>query len=1582
MPDTPARQTARIEVFRPGTFTPMGRDPISYTAADLRAIADAYDPQTAPAPVVVGHPSVDAPAYGWIDRFDYDAATDRLFATVTDIDPGFADLVKAGRFRKVSMAYFSPDQAHNPVPGVWYPKHLGFLGAAPPAVPGLRNAAFAGDAGAIFTATFGDPAAEETAGILRALREFFIDRFGLEDADRALPGWRIEWLGEMGKAPAAPAFSADPAPAQSQPASKETIVSEPDPAFAAREAELAARERQLAERAAEIAHADHVAFAERLVEEGRLLPVSRDKVVAKAATKDLETALAGVAEASRRAGDATAGNTGALSTAQAATAGLTTGLRDQVEAFLAAARAGAEWRADLEAIRARINPLFAAARELEASIEDLTVAEEMGAISAREATIAHDGLSRALTDLREKAAGAGVALDGIGAPVTATSTAMQLLIERNTGMAQSADGSIAATLRHGEALDTLRARFNPIFAASRQYEQALREIADAEARGAISALEAAAARDRAGQAMAPMAGQMGAFGAATQSSAHYAGQLTYQLNDIGIMMASGQNPLILAMQQGTQVAQVFGDMRSRGLALGPAIAGAFGGMLSPVSLATIAIIAFGAAAVQWLTSGTEKAKTLEDAMGDLSTRMGNYQKIAREVSMSSADLSARFGSNSDAARRLLRDLEALEASRALQAASDAFGALFREQGGYAFSTGKFEKMFGMPWAEDPAMSAANPVVSAMASVQAARLERDPEARLQKMSAAMAAFVEQVRIAADFDGKRTQAEEDLLATLVEQNLVLAEQAALRDGSARAEAISRQVGQMSLAYAQQAELTRTIALHGEGSAEAEALRARHLRDGLEARLAEMGAAEAGVDVADLRASLEGRITAEAEARAMRQGAAMAAQLDDLDRQERLSTAILTFGEASAEVEAIRAEQAREVYHARLAEQGILGPMAANLERLMEAEQGRQRLIRQQAAGRQADGMLAKMREERAIGLAILTHGEGSLRVRELQIAAERRLYQESLATLQVSEARKQLLMDEWDLTHGLKSADPFGTVAANRNALRSHQERVERLQLELRLVGAASAARAKAIAMHEAEVEARKVGGDVSEWRARAGALSDLTRELERQTEAWDRAHKAAEGMIDGPIDALMKGDLKGALASFGQELVNLWTEMAIKNPLKNRLLGTNYATIDDLGGLGGFFGRMFGGQPALPETARAQALAAQMMTVTTPMVNISTSGLTGLPLAAGLGPAANSPLAPQVAMMTGPSQAGALLRGVAAGGALRPDALASLNGPFAAQLAAMVGEAQAIFGPAAVKITSAFRSVERQAEIFSDAVRKYGSEAAARKWAAPPGRSMHNHGLAADLKFGGPSVQSWFHQNAGRFGLGFPMGWEPWHIEPANARAMRQAPELPVAQLERLAITTEMATGQLGTFGARAETTGQGLAAIGGTFAQALQMFGASKGPGGMLAATLLGGLFRGIGLPGFRFGGPTPPGPPDEVAGVVHAGEYVFDAAATRRIGVASLDAIRRGSMKGYREGGVVHSSKFPVAQRGSGDIVPDHIDGGTDRRAVFEINVAGTGDAQIAAGVRAAIEQAFDQYDRNVFAGRVRMVLNDEWAA
>lgn len=62
---------------------------------------------------------------------------------------------------------------------------------------------------------------------------------------------------------------------------------------------------------------------------------------------------------------------------------------------------------------------------------------------------------------------------------------------------------------------------------------------------------------------------------------------------------------------------------------------------------------------------------------------------------------------------------------------------------------------------------------------------------------------------------------------------------------------------------------------------------------------------------------------------------------------------------------------------------------------------------------------------------------------------------------------------------------------------------------------------------------------------------------------------------------------------------------------------------------------------------------------------------------------------------------------------------------------------------------------------------------------------------------------------------------------------------------------------------------------------------------------------------GFSFssGGYTGSFGVNDVAGVVHGQEYVFDAAAVRRIGLPALEALRAGQIPGYKSGGFVGSS-------------------------------------------------------------------------
>lgn len=81
------------------------------------------------------------------------------------------------------------------------------------------------------------------------------------------------------------------------------------------------------------------------------------------------------------------------------------------------------------------------------------------------------------------------------------------------------------------------------------------------------------------------------------------------------------------------------------------------------------------------------------------------------------------------------------------------------------------------------------------------------------------------------------------------------------------------------------------------------------------------------------------------------------------------------------------------------------------------------------------------------------------------------------------------------------------------------------------------------------------------------------------------------------------------------------------------------------------------------------------------------------------------------------------------------------------------------------------------------------------------------------------------------------------------------------------------------------------------FGSALGAFGGSSSGGTGLSLTGTGGLFWD--------GGWTGPGGRYEPAGIVHRGEYVFDATSTSKAGVAYLDSLRN-KLRGYASGGPV----------------------------------------------------------------------------
>src|SRR5690606_18660443 len=75
-----------------------------------------------------------------------------------------------------------------------------------------------------------------------------------------------------------------------------------------------------------------------------------------------------------------------------------------------------------------------------------------------------------------------------------------------------------------------------------------------------------------------------------------------------------------------------------------------------------------------------------------------------------------------------------------------------------------------------------------------------------------------------------------------------------------------------------------------------------------------------------------------------------------------------------------------------------------------------------------------------------------------------------------------------------------------------------------------------------------------------------------------------------------------------------------------------------------------------------------------------------------------------------------------------------------------------------------------------------------------------------------------------------------------------------------------------------------------------------------------GGPLNLLGFLGFDEGGFTGKGSKYQPAGIVHAGEFVFSAAAVRRIGVDQLHRMHEGAAKGFASGGYVGSGS-PMAR-------------------------------------------------------------------
>jgi hypothetical protein len=282
----------QLHIFRAGIHQPMQGGALEFREADLAATAAAYDPALGEAPLVVGHPKTDAPAYGWVRALRAEGGD--LVAEPHQVEPAFAEMVQAGRFKKISASFYTPNHPSNPKPGAFYLKHVGFLGAAAPAVKGLRDVAFAADEADVVTLEFAADGAvsgwrlswllADVGGLFRGIRDWMVAKEGVEAAEKLLPAQTVQRMTDeaarmQGEADAARAAAVNvPPPAFAEDKQQETVTVPTEKtddadriaALEARERDLQAREAAFAEADAARRAAEMAAFTEKLVSEARI----------------------------------------------------------------------------------------------------------------------------------------------------------------------------------------------------------------------------------------------------------------------------------------------------------------------------------------------------------------------------------------------------------------------------------------------------------------------------------------------------------------------------------------------------------------------------------------------------------------------------------------------------------------------------------------------------------------------------------------------------------------------------------------------------------------------------------------------------------------------------------------------------------------------------------------------------------------------------------------------------------------------------------------------------------------------------------------------------------------------------------------------------------------------------------------------------------------------------------------------------------------------------------------------------------------------------------------------------------------
>lgn len=237
------------------------------------------------------------------------------------------------------------------------------------------------------------------------------------------------------------------------------------------------------------------------------------------------------------------------------------------------------------------------------------------------------------------------------------SSDFQRAVQSGLGMdklAKSARESALAFEKLAKAqdqMDALRASIDPLYAASKRYEQALYQLDGALEAGAISAAQHEAMVERVGQAYLTTgtqaqasAANMSGFAGVMARNKGTIQQFGFQIQDVAVQLAAGTNATTVFAQQGSQMLSIFGPV------------GAVLGALAAVTLPLLGAAFFSAG---------EEARSLSETLDAMDAAVDRFVASTADASVPLDELKEKYGTLADEAQRALAAMAAADQLKAM-----------------------------------------------------------------------------------------------------------------------------------------------------------------------------------------------------------------------------------------------------------------------------------------------------------------------------------------------------------------------------------------------------------------------------------------------------------------------------------------------------------------------------------------------------------------------------------------------------------------------------------------------------------------------------------------------------------------------------------------------------------------------------------------------------------------------------------------------------------------------------------------------------------------------------------------------------